>query len=244
MSLRMAVFFGALMALVVGPSGSALAVTFDLTGNGGNLGTSEFFGTIDGISLTVLGFRPVDPDLPTASPSTTRSINQTTDGLGVTGDASPASQEGDRVGRMDALQFQFTPDVALLTTLMFELGDFDERFALYDSNGNKVDLGNPNGNFVIPGGTSAGETHLIDLSTYNLEGPFFTIVGVSCSPCEISPNEGNRGFRIAGVSVEMLPAHDLSEVPLPAALPMFVGGTRALGAMGLKRRKKRAPAGL
>ncbi|MCG6859168.1 MAG: VPLPA-CTERM sorting domain-containing protein [Salaquimonas sp.] len=157
------------------------------------------------------------------------------------GDNDNASEQN-RIGRGDAIRFVFSPDVRFLTTLAFEVGTYNEKFALYDSNGDRVDSGDAAGesvNFVIPGG-GASDTHVIDLSSFHLDGPFFTIVGVTCSPCGTpngsndQNNEDNRGFRLASISVGI--------VPVPAALPLFASGFGVLGIAGWRRKRKVASA--
>ncbi len=201
-----------------------MPVTFDFTGsNGGNLGTSESFPEVSGISLTVFGYDQVNPDNSTANPTHAAHIYEVTSGLGIDDPNNNGNNaEGTRLGRMDALTFSFSPNVLLLSSLMLSPAVMMRSLPSTISLATRWISGNAaeNGNFIVPGGTSAGETHLIDLSSYNLVGPSFTIVGVTCSPCQQSPNELNRGIYIAAISVEA--------VPIPGALPLLASGLGGL----------------
>ena len=237
--------FAAFAALSIGAAGPALAVTIDLTGSGGNLGTSHDFGTTGGISLVVNGFDYIDPDqatvsLPSGSHSgknpTTYDITQSSAGLGVADDGRDGSG-GDRVGRQEALQFVLSPDVLLVSALAFETGSADEKFALFNSNNNRVynpdNLGD-NGSWIVPGAGSGA--HTVDFSAVNLVGPYFTIVGLSAGSGD-GDSGTNRGFTISSITVQV-PA---TTVPVPAALPLLVSGLGGLGLMGWRRKRKALP---
>ncbi len=236
-------FRAGLMALAICAAGPALAVpvTFDLTGSTANLGTSHDFGTTGGVSLVVNGFDYIDPDgatvsLPSGSGSgtnpTTYDIVQGSVGLGVKDDGRNAAG-GDRVGREQALQFVLSPDALLVSALAFETGGSDEKFALFDSNNNRVynpdNLGD-NGSWIVPGGPGDGP-HTVDFSAVNLVGPYFTIVGLSAGPDPIGPDgKKNRGFTVSAITV--------SAVPIPAALPLLASGIGGLGFMGWRRKQR------
>lgn len=233
----------AMAALFAAAPAHAVPVTFALSGNGGNLGKTEQFGPQGTITLTTSGFKRVDPDADTLQSTESGGLNdanlhQNSDGLGVDGD-NVDSSEGDRLGRKDAIQFSFNADVWLLSAITFEVGTFDERFSLFDANGDRVFANDPDYGkyFQVDGGVqdSDPEFFTLDLSSYAVYGNLFTIVGVTCSDCRQSPNEDNRGIRISSITV----TEDMPAVPIPAALPLLVGG---LAGMGFVARRKRKPA--
>lgn len=189
---------------------SAGAVTvFDLTGGGGNLGQTEDFGPIDGITVSVEAFK--DGGLGTAG-----DIHQNGNGIGVAG-----NPEGGRLAGNEQLTFTFDPtQTQLLEGLVFERGQFDEHFNLFDAAGLFVQA------FVVDGSNNSGpgsdSFQTFDFSVHSLIGGF-SVRGVP-----VNGDENNEGVRIASLTVQ--------QVPAPAALPLLA---TALIGVGLLTRRRR-----
>ena len=193
-------------------SGAASAATFNFQSNGADNNSTVAFGPVDGVSLVVDAFKVFNPSTTTF---TDGDVNQGSNGLGVSGDP-----EGGRLGAGEGLQFQFSPNVSVVSSLVFERGDQNEDFIVFDDTNTQV-----GGTFTVLGGGAGNSTQLFDLSALNIVGSFFTIVG-------IDSGGGNRGVRIAELTV--------TPVPLPAALPLFAGGLGLLGLLGWRRKRASA----
>lgn len=189
---------------------AANAATFNFQSNGSDGNSTVAYGPVDGVSLVVDAFKVFNPS---TSTFTDGNVNQGSNGLGVSG-----NPEDGRLGSGEGLQFQFSPAVTVLSTLVFERGNQDEDFIIFDDTNTQV-----GGTFTISGG--ANSTQFFDLTAFNIVGKFFTIVG-------LESGSGNRGVRIAELSV--------TPVPLPAALPLFAGGLGLLGLLGWRRKRSQA----
>lgn len=102
---------GAAMALAIGAASpaSALTTTFNFSGNGGNLGTSELFTSPDGVETTVYAVEVVDDD----NSSTNQDVFQSSSGLGVNGSPGDGIDEqvSDDGNSEEALIFEFDTKV-------------------------------------------------------------------------------------------------------------------------------------
>ena len=181
----------------------ANAVTFDFRSEVAEVPGPVNYGPIDGISLTVTAFKDFSLGIEGI-------VEQSDNGLGVSG--APAGPE---LGANEALQFRFTPDVTLLSSLLFEVGDEDEFFEIRNSLNEVVH------SFTVLGGNQYGSMQLVDLAPLAITDYFFTVVGLD--------NGFGTGAMIKEVTV--------AAVPVPPALMLFASALFALGILGRRRRK-------
>lgn len=208
--------------------GGADAATFYLGGNGGDLGKDQIF-TGGSATVTAIAINTEEPDAPV--------LHQNIFGLGVySGESDDGIFSGgnqiDNVGDDEAVVFDFGA-AALLESITLSLAGGYDDIVLYGSNNAAVTA-------ITSGGLSAISslsTLLTTASGNGLEG-FATIdlTGIATAYRYLIatiPGGSGDGFRVKYVSATV------SEVPVPAALPLLLSG---LAGLGFASRRKKAAA--
>lgn len=202
--------------------GGAQAATFYFGGAGGDLGKSEtFFSGPD--SVTAIAINTEEPEAPV--------LDQNIFGLGVSTGRGDSSQL-DNVGDDEAIVFDFGA-IAQFDSITLSLAGFYDDIRIYGSN-----------NAAVAAITSGGLTAITSISTLlasasgsGIEG-FATIdlSGIASAYRYLIatiPGGSGDGFRVKYISAE------ISDVPVPAALPLLLSGLAGLG-FASRRRKQQA----
>ncbi|WP_428407473.1 VPLPA-CTERM sorting domain-containing protein [Hyphococcus sp.] len=198
----------------------AQAATFYFGGNGGDLGKSETF--VSGPdSVTAIAVNTEEPEAP--------SLHQTILGLGVTTGRGDIDQL-DNIGDDEAIVLDFGA-LAQFDSITLSLAGFYDDIRIYGSNNAAVAA-------ITSGGLSAItsiSTLLASASGNGIEG-FATIdlSGIASAYRYLIatiPGGSGDGFRVKYVTAEV------SDVPVPAALPLLLSGIAGLG-FASRRRKQ------
>ncbi len=206
--------------------GAANAATFYLGGSSANLGKSAVF-TSGSESLTATAINTQEPDAPVLK----RSIL----GLGVdSGESDDGFLSGgdqiDNIGDDEALVLDFGGAATFDSIRLSLAGGYDD-IEIYGSNDAAVTA-------ITSGGLSSITTISTLLATANgsgLEG--FKDIDLSAITqayrflIATIPGGSGDGFLVKYVTAEV------SEVPLPAALPLLLSGVAGLGFASRRRRK-------
>ena len=197
--------------------GGAQAATFTFNGLGGDLGKDETF--TDGADfVTAIAINTEEPEAPV--------LHQGLTGLGVTTGA-PDSDQLDNVGDDEAIVFDFGA-AAFLESITLTLALSFDDIELYGTNDGAVAA-------ITSGGLDAITSISTLLATATGGGGPVTIdlTGIATAYRYLIatiPGGSGDGFRVKSVSATV------SEVPVPAALPLLVSGLAGLG-FAMRRKK-------
>ncbi|MCK5749697.1 MAG: VPLPA-CTERM sorting domain-containing protein [Oricola sp.] len=208
--------------------GGANAATFYLGGNGGDLGKDQVF-TDGSASVTAIAINTEEPDAPV--------LHQNVFGLGVySGESDDGILSGgnqvDNIGDDEAIVLDFGAAATLESITLSVASSWDD-IRIYGSN-----------NAAVAAITSGGLSSITSISTLlasttgtGIEG-FKTIdlSGIATAYRYLIatiPGGSGDGFRVKWVSASV------SEVPVPAALPLLLSG---LAGLGFASRRKKAAA--
>lgn len=200
--------------------GQAQAATFYFGGNGGDLGKFETF--TDGTdSVTAIAINTEEPDAPV--------LHQNLLGLGVDTGFLDTPQL-DNIGDDEAIVFDFGA-AAFFDSIYLSVASWFDDIEIYGSNDASVVA-------ITSGGLSSitsVSTLLASASGNGIEG----FVNIDLSGIASAyryliatiPGGSGDGYRVKWISAEIV-----SEVPVPAALPLLLSGLAGLG-FAARRRK-------
>lgn len=200
----------------------AHAATFFFGGVGGNLGKTETF-TSGSETVTAIAINTEEPNSP--------SLDQELLGIGVSTGLLDTGQL-DNIGDDEAIVFDFGAAAQLASITLSHVGLFDE-IAIYGSNNAGVTA-------IMSGGLGA----LTSISTFlasatggGLDGlRTIDLTGIATAYrflIATVPGGSGDGYRVKHLTAEV------SDVPIPAALPLLMSGLAGLS-FASRRRKQQA----
>lgn len=190
--------FAALAVTLTLAAGSAGATTFAFGGARADLGINDLpLPSMDGIDLTVR--------------SSGGNIHRNNAGFGVVGNPG-----GNRMSGAETLTFEFSPDVNIIESIIFERLDGTDDIEIRDGSNGLL------ASFTVGNGNANGS--LVTVSLSNVAGSSFTF--------RRTGGTGTEGVRIRSLTV--------AAIPLPATLPLLAFAFGGLAFAARRRNKKAA----
>lgn len=211
---------------------AAASIGWDLTGHGGNLGHAETFVGTDGAKVRVKAY-----SFASGQGWQNASIYQSAFGLGV---ISPFgafdNPQVDNFRSYDLLRFDLRQiaDPVEAVSMLLTFGFTNDDYVIWGNNtGNRPGAGSLNGSILSSGRLSVFPAEEVVFSTSQ---PFdYLFIG---GDLQIFNGLGGLleadGFKVAQLGLTTVP--DVSEVPVPGALPLLASALALLGLAGRRRR--------
>ena len=191
-------------------STQASAVTFDFTGTN-ELDSNVKSFTVDGLTVDVTAGTFSTGSNPSNINFSTRRVDLDPDGLGADGGFFESDQVDGNLGN-DVLVFSFSSNV-IIDSIIFGNLDGNDDFAFG----------------AVDGSSFLRFVNFQDAISPIAASSFLTLAQRTGSAFGIGAIGWNDNFTIAGLTV--------SQVPLPAALPLFMGALSLLGLLGWRRKR-------